>query len=500
MASLAFCGSGVLLSAILARRKATRALPPVARRIPHTALIGAVEGENRGPAAFSPPKPYHDSLFWLRDDARNEAAVLSHLQAENEFTVYKTQHIQQNADSLYREMLSRVKETDSDVPYLWGGFEYYKRTEQGKSYSIHARKRSATGATGSRAAGVSRVYEENVFTPHERGGVSGGDDGRSAADLGGPEQVLLDENALAEGRAMCDVNSVTPSPDHSMIAYSVDFSGYETYEIKVKRVSVSGVEECDTHLADVILNTTGDVEWGTENACIYYLTMDDAHRPNKVWRHVLGTPQTEDVCLVTENDERFWMSLSKSRSEQYIFITSSSKTSSETHAIPLQGRGAGLPHLVASRMEDVLYEVEHSSGERAPSSSHPSSSSSGGGAVAGSAGTSSVGRHNMFVITTNANQAKNFKVRAVIDTRGTGLPVPLVNFALTSLLLVPMHRRWWSPLCSPPAPSTGTTSSPQLSPSKWTAWTCFRRFGRCMAVREGTATSGSCGLATLRRT
>ena len=420
----AFLAAGVTAAALSGVRHSRRTRPPVAVRIPHAVLIGAAPGDKANPNALSPPIALADDLFWLRDDARKSPAVLAHLAEENGYTEIVTAGLQPNTEALYREMLSRVKETDSDVPYPWGAFLYYTRTEAGKSYTIHARKPAPAKSGGGGAphsldggAGVTGsiiVDAEPTSSPSERGERGGPSDmpATAAASVStasphsggegaavptasssggalacpvpadarpGAEEVLLDENVLAAGRAMCDVNTVAPSPDHALVAYSVDFSGYETYEIKVKAIA-TGV-----HAADVITGTNGDVEWGGTNRHLYYLSMDDAHRPNKLWRHTMGTPQSADECLVSEDDERFWLGMTRSRTDAYVFVTSSSKTTAEVHAVPLGegGKDDGAPHLVAARTDGVLYDVEHYRGR---------------------------GRHNLFVITTNAGGAKNFKV------------------------------------------------------------------------------------------
>jgi hypothetical protein len=153
------------------------------------------------------------------------------------------------------------------------------------------------------------------------------------------EEVVLDENALAAGRAFCNVEDVKPSPDHSLVAWSMDLSGYETYHVYFKPAGAptplgttlpgggggdaeAGSEKgaapaakaapapataSVTAIPDVLEGCDGNIEWGADNSVVYYLTLDVSHRPHKVWRHVMGTPQADDACLVTEDDEMYWM-------------------------------------------------------------------------------------------------------------------------------------------------------------------------------------------------
>ena len=188
----------------------------------------------------------------------NQYQVLAHLLGENEYCAQATKHFSGLQESLYSEILSHLKETDEDVPYQHGQFEYYTRTVQGLSYKIHCRKPVA----------------------------------------GGPEEIILDENEVAKGHEYCDVSSFIPSPDHTLLAYAVDHSGYETYTIYIKNLSTGEL------LADSTEGSDGNVVWDRDSSRLYYMTMDDEHRPDQMHMHVLGTNQSEDACLYTEDDGR----------------------------------------------------------------------------------------------------------------------------------------------------------------------------------------------------
>jgi oligopeptidase B len=317
-----------LITHALKQRRAIRTLPPIATKSPHVVQIGS--------------RTVADDLFWLRDDNREDPKVIAHLNNENAYTKDKTKHLDGKTDLLYRELLSRVKETDSDVPYKRGNFFYYNRTEAGKSYSIHCRY--------------------------------------SAGDPTHSEVVLLDENKLAAGNPMCDVHSVEVSPNEGLIGYSVDFSGYETYKLVILDVKTNRV-------VDEILETNGEFEWGEDNNHIYYMKMDSQHRPNSVWIHELGTDQKTDRLIYEETDETFWLGLSKTLTNDFIIIDSSSKITSEVHFLSsLSSKQSFALKCVQPRMTNVLYEVDHFRTLSAPAES------------------------GFFLITTNHAQAINFKI------------------------------------------------------------------------------------------
>jgi len=292
---------------------AMHAQPPVAEKSLHKVKFGKVEGENRGPNPMDPPLERDDEYFWMRDDDRKSAKVINHIKAENKYTEKMTAHLKGLQDQLYQEYLGHFKETDAKVPYKHGDYFYFSRTEQGKSYPIYCR----------------------------------------STEFGGPEQVILDVNQLAEGQKYCDVGDWSPDPKtHGILAYSVDFSGYETYEVLFKDLATGEL------LQDRIPNTSGSVEWGKDRGEVYYTTLDDAHRPYKLWRHRLGTPVAEDELLFTEEDEKFWSGIGKTDSGRFLVLSSGGKETSESHFIDLESEDRVLQP-VAPRRHGVRYSVEH---------------------------------------------------------------------------------------------------------------------------------------------
>jgi oligopeptidase B len=345
---LAAVGVGIARHLI---RGPTRTSPPVAEKRPREVLFGKQDGADVGDSekAMATPVAVEDDYFWMRDDSRTNKEVLDHLRQENAFTNFKTLKLRRLSRSIYKEMLSHTQETDVGVPARHGPHVYYTRTVQGSSYIFHCRK---------------LILENGEH---------------------GEEQLILDENEVAKGRKHCDVADVAMSPDHKVLAYSVDFTGNEKYDILFQDIASGEVLADDT-----IRETNGYIEWGRDNSTVYYGSMDDAHRSNKVWCHhmrcVPGGSEMVDVCLYTEADEMFSVYFTKSLSNRFIFINSVSSLTSESRYVDLEMSSSQV-HLIAERQEEVLYTASHMGDDR-------------------------------FLITTNADGATNSKV--MLCTVGSG--------------------------------------------------------------------------------
>lgn len=296
---------------------------PIAAQRPHRVTFGAVEGENRGELPMDPPLQRDDPWFWLRDDDRESEEVLSHLRAENAYTERETAHLSALRDELYKEHISHLKETDVGPAYRHGPWFYYTRTVKGLSYKIHCRKPGAADAEMRQPA----------------------DDAQ--------EQVILDENKVAEGKSQCIVDGVMLCPGHDILAYSVDFSGDETYTVVFKDL-VAGTE-----LPDTLEGVCGSVEWGGDSKTVYYRTEDDAKRPWKLWRHTLGESQDKDVCLFTEMDELFNLNHGKTTSGRFLIADASSTETSELHAIDLEAGPEAQMVVVQPREFGLRYDLDH---------------------------------------------------------------------------------------------------------------------------------------------
>lgn len=121
---------------------------------------------------------------------------------------------------------------------------------------------------------------------------------------------------IAEGHEYCDVHGVSPSPSHEILSYAVDTTGDETYEVRFLDTRHGGI----VPMEDVLHATSGDIAWGADDSVLYYTTMDEEHRPYKLWLHVLGTDQSQDLCLFEEHDQRMWISIGKSDSERFLML------------------------------------------------------------------------------------------------------------------------------------------------------------------------------------
>ncbi len=222
-----------------------------------------------------------DPYYWLSD--RDNPEVIDYLEAENTYTEAQTQHTKALQKTLYDEMLGRIQETDLSVPYRYGDYFYYSRTQAGQAYSIRCRKPKSLEAA---------------------------------------EEVLLDENALAKGYEYFSLGDYDISPNHKLLAYSTDTQGDERYTLKFQTI------ETKQDFPEQILNTGGGV-WANDNRTFFYLRLDEANRPAQVWRHRLGTAPEQDTLIYSETDDAFFLSLAVTRSKAYLLLSADSKITSE---------------------------------------------------------------------------------------------------------------------------------------------------------------------------
>lgn len=258
-----------------------------------------------------------DEYYWMR--RRDDPAVLAYLKAENDYLEELMQHTKPLQEQLFLEMKGRIKEDDSSAPQPHGEYFYYTRNEEGKQYPIYCRKHGSLDAA---------------------------------------EEILLDQNLLAADLAFCRIGSFSISPDHNKLAYSVDADGTEICSLYIKNL-VDG-----SLYPEVIGNTYGDVydhygvEWGNDSQTLFYVTLDDALRPYKLYRHMLGTDPATDELLYTEVDDTFYLFVLKSRSQAYILTRSHSTITEEWRYLP-----ADEPHgelrVFDARRRGIEYLVEH---------------------------------------------------------------------------------------------------------------------------------------------
>eukprot|EP00537_Pseudo-nitzschia_pungens_P004000 CAMPEP_0172370218 /NCGR_PEP_ID=MMETSP1060-20121228/36866_1 /TAXON_ID=37318 /ORGANISM="Pseudo-nitzschia pungens, Strain cf. cingulata" /LENGTH=806 /DNA_ID=CAMNT_0013095415 /DNA_START=407 /DNA_END=2827 /DNA_ORIENTATION=- len=295
---------------------------------------------------LDPPLKIPDPYGWMRDESRTDTRVLDHLNAENAYTEALTSHLGKLRSELYDEMVASIKETDHTVPALRSsdGYLYYSRTFAGKSYTSYCRA----------------PLSENpdwVETLREW-------DGTAESPVLNGEVTYLDVNALAEGQKYCAVGTVRTSPpsgeseprDSKLAAYTVDFSGNEVTGLYVKDIDSGTIVDHDPEL-----ECYGSLQWGTDDQTLFYLTTDDQKRPYRLYRRKLAE-DGEDELLYQEDDELYWVGMSKSFDGKYLFVSSGSKETSETHFLDLEDPDAEL-QCVAPRRSKVLYRVSHRAGQ-----------------------------------------------------------------------------------------------------------------------------------------
>lgn len=255
-----------------------------------------------------------DDYYWLRD--RNDPRVIRYLEDWNSYTESVMQDTKNFQDTLYEEMLSRIQETDLSVPERIDDYYYYSRTEEGEQYPIYCRK-------------------------HE--------------SLDAEEEVLLDHNALAQGYEYCEIANFEISPDHHLLIYSIDTIGDERYTLYVKDLNN------DTLFKETIDNIGYSVAWTNDNKTFFYTVLDDAKRPYALYRHHLGTKPQDDMCVFTEEDDRFWVYIARVKSGAYLTIDIGSHTTTETYILDADDP-TGSFQLFRGRTDQVEYYVEHNNG------------------------------------------------------------------------------------------------------------------------------------------
>lgn len=255
-----------------------------------------------------------DDYAWLRN--RDDPKVLSYLTAENEYTEAVTSHLSPLRESIFEEIKSRVRETDLSAPAKKGDYWYGRRTEEGKQYPIYVRWSAVPSGEG---------------------------------------QTILDQNELAEGHDFCAVGLFLTSPDQTLLGYSVDHEGGETFTIRFRRL------EDGEDLPDRIDGAYYGGAWSADASYFFYTSLDQAHRPYRAWRHRLGTLQTEDRLVYEEPDERFYLELEETRDDRYVIISLESSTTGEVRFLATD-TPENMPTVLIPRRAGVRYRAEHKDG------------------------------------------------------------------------------------------------------------------------------------------
>ncbi|WP_254460360.1 S9 family peptidase [Xanthomonas sacchari] len=282
---------------------AAAATPPHPAKQPHAvkAPFGAVR---------------QDAYYWLRDDTRKNPQMLAYLNAENAYADQVLKPLKPLEDRLYEEIVGRIKQDDSSVPYRERGYWYYTRYESGKDYPIQARRKGSMEA---------------------------------------PEEILLDVNAMAAGKGYFSVGDAAVSQDNRLLAWTEDDVGRRQYVVRFKNLDTGEV------YADRIPGVSPDVVWADDNKTLFYVENDpETLLTVRVKKHVLGTPAAQDTLVYEEKDDSFYMGVGRTRDDKYIVIGVESTVSSEQRYAP-----AADPQrftVLAPRERDVEYQADHFDG------------------------------------------------------------------------------------------------------------------------------------------
>lgn len=294
-----------LLLATLMTTTATAApvAPPDVEKRPH--LVKAPFGATR-----------NDDYYWLRDDKREDKAMLAYLNAENAYADQVLAPLKPLQETLYQEIVGRIKQDDASVPVRERGYWYYTRYETCQDYPIHARREGS---------------------------------------MDGAEEVLLNVNTMAEGKGYFSVGGMEISQNNQLMAWADDAVGRRQYTLRFKDLASGKV------LDDVIPGTSGDVVWADDNRTVLYVENDpETLLTVRVKKHVLGTPVSQDVVVYEEEDDSFYMGLGRTRDDRFITIGVHSTVSSEERYAPASDPSTFT--VLAPRQRDVEYGADHYNG------------------------------------------------------------------------------------------------------------------------------------------
>ena len=287
--------------------------PPVAQQIPYKTTI---HGQNRV-----------DNYHWIRLTDEQKLAkniegwpddqtmqVVDYINKENEYTQTQLSHTKNLQKKLYNEIVGRIKKDDVSVPFLYNGYWYYTRYKQGGEYPIYCRKKES---------------------------------------LQNPEEVMIDVNDWAKGHDYFSLTNLSVSPNNKFLAFSVDTLSRRIYTIKIKDLQTGEL------LMDEIHGTEDAVAWANDNATFFYTVKNEITLLSEhIDRHILGTPQTDDVRVYTEKDDSFYIGVGRSKSDKYIIIYNSSTLVSDYYILNANDP-LGKFRQFSPRETEHEYTIEH---------------------------------------------------------------------------------------------------------------------------------------------
>ena len=281
------------------------------------------------PKRVDSSREHHEDVFidpyeWMRD--KSDPEVIAHLEAENAHVEEETAYQEPLRQKIFDEIKARTKETDLSVPLRRGDWWYYGRSFEGKQYGVHCRC-PISGPDD---------WEPPVLDEHTT--IPG-------------EQILIDENIEADSHDYFAMGAASVSPDGDILAYSTDVVGDERYTLRFKDLRTGEL------YPDTISGIAAGVTWATDSACVYYTTVDEAWRPDTVWRHRLGPP-AHDEQVSTAPDDRFSVGAGLPRSDAFIVIAAGSAITSEVRVAEASDPDSEF-RVVLPRRDGVEYSVDH---------------------------------------------------------------------------------------------------------------------------------------------
>ncbi|MEP6646552.1 MAG: S9 family peptidase, partial [Saprospiraceae bacterium] len=253
----------------------------------------------------------NDPYYWLNE--RENPEVINYLTAENNYLDTMMSHSKSFREKLYNEMVGRIKQTDMSVPFKDNGYFYTTRYEEGQEYPIHSRRKATMDA---------------------------------------PEEIMLNVNELSRGYDYFAVAGRSVSPDNKLLVYGEDTLSRRIYTLRIKNLETGAL------LPDVIPNTSGGATWAADNKTFYYTTKEATLREYRIWKHVIGTPVSNDKLIFEENDETYSVFVYKTKSKKYVVIGSSSTLSQEYRVLPAD-HPEGDFKIFQPRTKTLEYDIEH---------------------------------------------------------------------------------------------------------------------------------------------
>lgn len=252
-----------------------------------------------------------DPYYWLND--RENPEVIAYLQAENSYHENMMAPFKELKETIYQEIIGRIKQTDDSVPVFYNGYWYQSRYEEKKEYPIHIRKKTS---------------------------------------LDNEAEILLDVNVIAKDYSYFQLSGYQISPDNKTMAYGEDTVSRRLYTLRIMDLSTGN------YYPELIKNTSGHVTWANDNKTFFYTIKDEMLRDYKVMRHVLGTDPANDELIYHEEDETFHVSVGKSKSKKYILIFSGSTLTTECRYIHADNPFENYT-VFHGRQRELEYYVDH---------------------------------------------------------------------------------------------------------------------------------------------